>query len=243
MQPKKSLNADIPTDAVIDLTKIPLVINDVIFGLERKILETEFNELKYDRFSDDRKIYEEYLQDLSYIFDLYKNSGQSEKARRTFLRIQSLTGEESRPAEYQGPITWDFDRPTGVIHEGFDLTVEDSYGNVSGLFTGSAVTYRLDSSANYFTLLRIKINEPTEIENISFDVISQAEDIVFKFLGDNGEVPLLSHAGRVSLDVRGLTRTLEIAVVYPVPKSVTLSGLTIRMRQLTAAPRGPKKIG
>jgi hypothetical protein len=237
-------SADVPGHIVIDLTTIPLVLNDVIFNLERKILEAEFGELKNGELTGDKASGDEYFQDLSDLFDSYKNTYQPEKARRTFILMQSILGEESRLPEYEGPVAWDFEKPTEVVHEGFDLTVDDAAGNASTIFSGAQVTYKLDPAANYFSLLRIKINDPVEIENISFDVSSAAEDIVFKFLGDNGEVSILPQDGRVSLDVSGLTRTLEIAIVYPIPESVTLSGLVIKMREVTEeTPHVPKKIG
>src|SRR5688572_28383457 len=87
------------TDMVIDLTSIPLVLNDVIFNLERKILEAEFGELKSGELAGDKARADEYFQDLSDLFESYKNTFQSEKARRTFLRMQSLLGSEFRPPE------------------------------------------------------------------------------------------------------------------------------------------------
>ncbi len=231
----KSTEETIADDAsaVIDLTTIPLVLNDVIFNLERKILEAEFGELKNAELTGDKAKSDEYLQDLSDLFDIYISTYQPEKARRTFIRMLALTGDEARPAEYQGPVAWEFEQPVEVEHEGFSLTVEDIYGNASSLLTGAQVTYKLDPAANFFSLLKIKITDSVEIENISFDVTSDARDIFFKFLGDNGEVQLLYQGERISVDVSGYTHTLEIAVVYPIPESLTLSNLVIKMREVS----------
>jgi hypothetical protein len=232
------------TPVVIDLTSIPLVLNDVIFNLERKILEAEYGELKNGELTADKAKADEYFEDLSDLFEAYTNTYQPEKARRAFIRGQALLGDESRPPEYQGPVAWEFENPVELIHEGFALTVENVYGDVSSLFFGTPVTYTLDPAANFFSLLKIKINDPVEIENIAFDVSGAAGDIVFKLLGDNGEVPVLHQGEKISVDVSGFTRTLEIAVVYPIPESVTISRLVITMREVTAETLpGPKSIG